>query len=286
MGIDRDELQEPECCEGELECPVCRGLPVEAMVCPACEHVFCRLCIERALEGDPKCPTCRRRGEIGTYAANHLVNLRVNSTVVCCERRCGWYGRRDARWQHAKVCPVRAAYEFVIPLRGHLGLNLETTTNQHLVVGCLSDTGAALDYNKRVEHDISRQIRPGCDIVEANGIRGDCHELLYVMQRTAKQNGLQLLVFKRPTEFCTTVTRNSKEFGLELALKEAGSSFLEILSVIPGGAVMDHNSNNADEKLKSHDRIVEVNGVRGDGRDILRCMQRSDTCEMRICRLQ
>lgn len=254
---------------------------------------------------------CRQEISLEDLSCHHLVNMRVNAVIVCCERKCGWYGRVDARRAHAKVCEIRKAVEFsavlsspppvaskladpsagvlsvrpAIELLRGLGLNLETTTGDNLVVGSICDIGPVADHNEAVADFPLRLITAGCDIVEANGIRGDCQELLYVMQKTARRHEPHRLVFKRSTEFCTTVKRNDKEFGLELALRDGGSSFLEILSVIPGGAVMDHNTENAERELKRRDRIVEVNGVRGVGREILQCMRNSDTCQMRIFRL-
>lgn len=284
MGVDKDELLDPDACDEELECLICKGILVEAVAC-SCENMFCRLCIERVLDGSGRCPVCRQTITADGLQACNLINIRVNSLVMCCERRCGWYGRRDQRLSHTKVCPVRKDMEFAASLSGQLGLTLETTVGEFLVVGWVCEEGAGPDHNKRMERCAEKQIRPGSIVVEANGIRGDCHKLLYVIRRTAKKEGAHRLVFRQPTEFRTTVQRRSKELGLEVALKEEGGSFLEILSVLPGGAVMEHNTANEDGKLRSHDRIVEVNGVQGDGRDILKCIQSSETCDMKICRV-
>lgn len=284
MGIDRDELLDPDACDDDLECSICRGLLVDAVACD-CENMFCRLCMERVLDVYSRCPICRQTIAPEQLQSCHLINIRVNSVVMCCERRCGWYGRRDMRPSHTRHCPIRKDMEFGCMLQGQLGMNLETTIGEQLVVGWLGEEGAGPDHNKRMERCVEKQVRPGSIVVEANGIRGDCHKLLYIIRRTAKREGPHRLVFRRPTEFRTKVQRKSKELGLEVALKEEGGSFLEILSVLPGGAVMEHNTANEEEKLQSHDRIVEVNGVKGDGKELLKCIQSSETCDMRICRV-
>jgi hypothetical protein len=284
MGIDRADLLKPEACDGELECPICMGVIVDAVSCP-CEHTFCRVCVERVLDKDPRCPMCRQDIARESLRTCHLMNMRVNSVAMCCERRCGWYGRRDERAAHAKVCKIAIETEFVVALSsGDLGMKLELTSSRHLVVSSLGEEGAAVEHNKRVECCPQRQIRPACVVVEANGIRGDGAELLFAMGLVARRDGIQRLVFKQPTEFCTTLRRSSKELGLELSLKRGGGSCLEILSVIPGGAAMEHNSNNCDKELKRHDCIIEVNGVRGNSHELLKHLRASETCSLRVCR--
>ena len=43
----------------ELKCPICISVPLTPKILP-CEHVFCAECIERAIEAQSACPTCRR----------------------------------------------------------------------------------------------------------------------------------------------------------------------------------------------------------------------------------
>lgn len=246
--------------------------------------MFCRLCAERALEKHERCPLCRQEAKLETLQAQHLVNMRVNSLTVCCERKCGWYGRCDARRAHAKVCPV-ARVEFSAHFRGDAGWTLEETCDHQLVVVSLCVGGAAADYNERQGLSPTRMVRLGCVIAGVNGTRGDCNELQYLLQKSACSPDGYSVVFKQPTEFCITVVRKSRCLGLELGLTQA-DSFLEIRAVMPDGAVMDHNRSNSRERLKSRDRILEVNGVHGSGRELLRCIaQNTDACTMRICRL-
>jgi len=182
------------------------------------------------------------------------------------------------------VCSVARATEFTVRLRGDAGWSLEETSDQRLVVSSLDVAGASSEYNAMSGVCPTRKIRLGCVIAEVDGIRGDGHELLYLLEKALGHGGGYSVVFKQPTEFMTTVARNSKSLGLELALTEV-DTFLRIQEILPQGAVMEHNRSNAREELKSFDRIIEVNGIQGSGRDLLKCIRDSEVCTMRICRL-
>lgn len=283
MGLGKDELCGEAAQEADLDCPICMGCLVDAVASP-CGHIFCRLCIERALEADERCPSCRQGAAIKDLDPCRLINMRVNSLIVCCERRCGWYGRCDERRVHAKVCSIAKATEFTACVVGELGLNWENADGQNLVVAGLLDDGSILQYNKAMEGCPQKLVGVGCALVEANGIRGDAHELVYVTQRTLKRKEQHRLVFRRPTEFCTTISKHSNKWGLKVGVSSrAGVSFL-IVRGVEEGAVMDHNRKNADWEVKSYDRIVEVNGCQGDPKRLLDCLQQAETCTMRILR--
>jgi len=284
MGLGMDELHESSGCPEDLECPICMGVCVDAVACP-CGHLFCRVCAERCLQKDRRCPLCRQSVEPADLKAQHLVNMRVNSLQVCCPRRCGWHGRFDQRRVHMKTDCCAATTEFTVCLRGHAGCTMEKTADQKLVVLALAAEGAAAGHNDgQNELCSTRKIRPGCVVVEVEGVRGDMHELVYLLDKSARKDRSYLVVFKQPMEFCTTVVRNSRELGLELGVPRV-DTFLEIRAVMPQGAVQDHNRSNTKEMLKTRDRILEVNGVQGSGRELLKCIQTSASCTMRICRL-
>jgi hypothetical protein len=283
MGIDRTELQSPAACDDDLECPICLGVMVDA-VSTTCGHKFCRLCLKMSLKAKPECPMCRTACSTASLVSCHSVNMRVNSLTVCCERNCGWHGRRDLRQSHAKVCPVALEKEFRVTLHGHLGVSfVRLSENTGLFVGTVHEDGAAAKYNARVGRS-ARQIKPGCVLVEANGVRGDSRTLSAAIQDTSEHEGVDL-VFQQYVEFSTVVNKNCKPWGLDVLYQERGVAFLQIEQVAPDGAVMEHNSRQMGEKLETRDRIVEVNGVRGTCRELLSTLQTSDTCEFRVLRL-
>jgi len=155
---------------------------------------------------------------------------------------------------------------------------LDITCGQ-LVISSVDEVGAAASLNEQTGPS-SRNIRVGCIVAEVNGQRGDGHELMYLLDRAAEQHGDYTVVLKQPIEFCTTVARDSaNSYGLELRVFKR-ASFLEVRSAGPG-----HIGGNAKDILRSHDRIVEVNGFKGAGKKLLHHLQLSERCTLKICRL-
>lgn len=283
MGLGKDELLQPSDAEADLDCPICMGIVVDAVAC-SCTHTFCRVCIERVLNGDARCPMCRQGASAGDLRSCHLLDLRVNGLTVCCERRCGWYGRRDERRAHSRACHVARAQEFTVLLQGDLGISLEHVDGQHLVVLNVKASGAVQEYNLTVQRCPARQVGRGCAVVEVNGLRGDSEELLYVFHK-AKDKGDKLrLVFRWPTEFCATVNKHANRLGLVLGVPAVDAMPFLVISSVRAGAVMNHNSTNAEVGLKSFDRIVEVNGLQGGPEELLDRIHKAETCTMRIRR--
>jgi len=283
MGFEKDELHDTTACDEDLECPICMGVLVDAVAGP-CGHTFCRLCVERSMQKNMSCPLCRQSASPETLQPKPLLNMRVNSLVVFCDRKCGWHGRCDERRAHAKVCPVARATDFTVGLHGEAGWRLEETRSGQLMVTALGDDGAVAKHNTRFASVLARRIRLGDIIVEVNGVRGDAREFSFLLAKLSQRECGFAVVLKHSEEFSTTVVRNSKSMGLELKFSEAHEC-LEIESVMPEGAVMEHNRGNTRERLKSHDMILEVNGVQGSGWELLKIIQGSETCALRVCRV-
>lgn len=197
-----------------------------------------------------------------------------------------WYGRVDERRAHRRACKVvDASSELRVRLAGEAGWTFEIKSDQ-LVVAAVDEAGAAAKLNEQIGLGSDRKIRIGCIVTEVNSIRGDCHELLFLLEKASEEYGDYSVVLKQPAEFCTTIVRKqAKSYGLELGIHEV-RSYLEIRAVMAEGAVMDHNCNNARESLKSDDRIVEVNGRKGSSKELLQRMQGSERCTLKICRPQ
>jgi RING-finger-containing E3 ubiquitin ligase len=53
---NRSLLQDGPCA---FECPICFGIPLDPVLTPECEHIFCKSCITQALHHSEHCPTCR-----------------------------------------------------------------------------------------------------------------------------------------------------------------------------------------------------------------------------------
>jgi|Transcript_260 hypothetical protein len=79
----------------ELFCPICTQVAREATVTEDCGHLFCKSCIEVALENKPECPVCRLplssngiRKDVRTR--REIAGLRVQCPFV--NKGCKWTG--------------------------------------------------------------------------------------------------------------------------------------------------------------------------------------------------
>lgn len=115
-------------------------------------------------------------------------------------------------------------------------------------------------------------VKAGDHVISVNGVRGDHAQFRRIL---AKENKLHL-VLQRPVEFSVSVTKGSG-LGIDMMNAAQGSNLM-INSVKGKGAIHDWNSlaENAAVAIKIFDRIVEVNGVRGDWETLLATMKESE----------
>lgn len=107
MGLHETELLDSASVSDTLKCPVCMEVFEDPVFCGGrpCQHVFCRACVEQALERSEQCPSCRAPMSAGDLQPHQVINNLLDEVVVHCELHCGWTGRRDARRAHAAECP-------------------------------------------------------------------------------------------------------------------------------------------------------------------------------------
>ena len=142
----------------ELKCSICTD-PYEEPVHLSCQHTFCRRCIQRWLDGQSSCPTCRqfakfdKNGERYLPISTPIVHNQLNRLLVQCNAcqatniqrgnfpdhenrcqkklipcsaadiQCGWNGTRDQLENHLTQCPFQA----IRPLINHLTNRLDTS---------------------------------------------------------------------------------------------------------------------------------------------------------------
>merc|ERR1712113_911184 len=102
-------------------------------------------------------------------------------------------------------------------------------------------------------------------IIAVNGLKGDTKKMA---QLCIEQLQLEIL-FKRCTPFQVTVDKSSPQacLGLDLDYLDAGLS-LHIRDV-KEGLISEWNKANKDNAVKPLDRIVSVNGFRGETKRLL-----------------
>mmetsp|Transcript_56834 Transcript_56834/g.113048 ORF Transcript_56834/g.113048 Transcript_56834/m.113048 type:complete len:379 (+) Transcript_56834:60-1196(+) len=109
MGISDDQLVNPGCVSETLRCAICTEIyddPVFSGGRP-CQHVFCRACIEKALQKRARCPSCRAPLPKARLQPHLVMRNLLDELLVYCNAGCGWTGRKDARPGHELVCPVK-----------------------------------------------------------------------------------------------------------------------------------------------------------------------------------
>lgn len=109
MGLADDQLVNPGSVSETLRCAICTEVYDDPVFCSGrpCQHVFCRACIEQALEQSSRCPTCRAPVKRARLQPHWVMRNLLDELLVHCMAGCGWTGRQDARPAHLVACPMK-----------------------------------------------------------------------------------------------------------------------------------------------------------------------------------
>uniref|UniRef100_A0A6T9QBD0 RING-type E3 ubiquitin transferase n=1 Tax=Alexandrium catenella TaxID=2925 RepID=A0A6T9QBD0_ALECA len=113
MGLSDDQLVNPGAVSDTLRCTICSEVyedPVFSSGRP-CQHVFCRTCLEKALQRQPRCPSCRAEVVPSRLQPHLVMRSLLDELHVHCGIGCGWTGRQDARPAHMLACPMKRLAE-------------------------------------------------------------------------------------------------------------------------------------------------------------------------------
>mmetsp|Transcript_35878 Transcript_35878/g.102487 ORF Transcript_35878/g.102487 Transcript_35878/m.102487 type:complete len:247 (+) Transcript_35878:82-822(+) len=152
----------------------------------------------------------------------------------------------------------------VVLERGHheaIGLDVDRIDRASAVVVAVR-AGAVSAWNER---NPGAEIRPGDRIVEVNGVQGDIQRIISKLQVVSRCR----LVLQRPVELDIVIPKPdcSASLGLELSYVRSGTSLL--ITSVGDGLVRAWNKANKNSQVRAHDRIVAVNGVRGQPEELL-----------------
>lgn len=115
-------------------------------------------------------------------------------------------------------------------------------------------------------------------IIEVNGVRGDAADLLKVIKSSRK---VELRV-QRPTVFHLSVAKRTSIETIGAAVDSRDGKTLLILSVRQSGLLADWNKANWQKPVRKNDRILEVNGIRGDAPRMLDLIKAEDHLDLLI----
>ncbi|GAU95963.1 hypothetical protein RvY_07478 [Ramazzottius varieornatus] len=142
MGYDLERFEDPASVDKELLCTICGGVFINPVELPKCEHVFCKACLDRWMQEQPRCPidremisskappapapriyrTILQRLRIHCQFYEHgcaaIISLdQVESHeatcehnpegLVMCDKGCGTDYKKSAKWEHNCVAILR-----------------------------------------------------------------------------------------------------------------------------------------------------------------------------------
>lgn len=166
------------------------------------------------------------------------------------------------------------------PAGTSLGLNLDALDGTLLIISAMK-AGPVRSYNETVE-DEEEALLPGDAIVSVNGERGSSQALL---ERLKLDTALELSI-KRPKTFGIVIQRAYGPLGLQVEHAPNGTSLL--VKMVNPGLIKDWNLSHRGTGIKRRDRVVSVNGLRGNPAELMANMKQaavaSDRLELEVCR--
>eukprot|EP00927_Polykrikos_kofoidii_P061996 TRINITY_DN56819_c0_g1_i1.p1 TRINITY_DN56819_c0_g1~~TRINITY_DN56819_c0_g1_i1.p1 ORF type:complete len:301 (+),score=45.92 TRINITY_DN56819_c0_g1_i1:97-903(+) len=154
-----------------------------------------------------------------------------------------------------------------------LGLDC-TVTHHEIPLVMTVGPGPLMDWNNMRTGD--EQIKDGDRVIEVNGITTNPASMLSAM---VEHYDLRI-AFRRRTEFSLTLEKGQVSIGLDINCKKSREGLL--INRIKPGIVMNWNLANPQKQIREKDRIVEVNGFRGDPRMLLERMKLAEILRMTI----
>ena len=96
------DIFEPQEFLDSLTCTIGMGIFNDPVTLP-CQHVFCRKCIEKSLEANGVCPTCKAKTTLQSLTPQPYFNELIYISLVKCPR-CTWSGDYQSFCLHEKKC--------------------------------------------------------------------------------------------------------------------------------------------------------------------------------------
>jgi len=153
-----------------------------------------------------------------------------------------------------------------IPAGSSPGLDCLHSPRQNRVVICDVHEGPWQAWNQaHPRHNVD----VGDEVLEVNRKRGDYRSILNELSCKGSREGTMMTMsIRRPTEHCIFISRGADDsLGLDLAPQDNGALF--VCGIFAEGVISAWNRRNGNRRVRSLDRIVEVNRFRGDARQLM-----------------
>mmetsp|Transcript_37143 Transcript_37143/g.78797 ORF Transcript_37143/g.78797 Transcript_37143/m.78797 type:complete len:240 (-) Transcript_37143:29-748(-) len=153
-----------------------------------------------------------------------------------------------------------------------VGWQVDIVDNQKLYLCRILGAPSPLQtYNASVSED--RQLKIGDYIMQVNDAAGSVNSMMQISRTSPVLN----LVVQRPRVFAKTVFKDGGSLGLALTHAKGCPSLC--IEDIKDGAV----SRSAPDVMVG-DRIISVNGTKGDSETLMKAIQKADTLELEFSR--
>lgn len=139
----------------------------------------------------------------------------------------------------------------------------------------VSKLGPMVVWNAAQAHSLEK-VREGDRILSVNGASGDAATLLAEIR---KNRELRLDV-RHTKSIVVRFKRNSRPLGAHLVAGQTKTGLLKIQGIAGRGVFADWNEANPSEEVSDGDRVQRVNGVSGNGREMLEELERSEQVEL------
>jgi len=123
MGLPDDQFVDPtSACQQDLYCSLCMEVFEDPVFCPQgpCQHVFCRECLTKTLEKDPRCPLDRMPMGSKNITSHLFARSAVARLPVHCSNKsksCNWQGSLESLHAPEVTCPCGAVEELTSRLQ-------------------------------------------------------------------------------------------------------------------------------------------------------------------------
>mmetsp|Transcript_8895 Transcript_8895/g.31583 ORF Transcript_8895/g.31583 Transcript_8895/m.31583 type:complete len:244 (-) Transcript_8895:44-775(-) len=173
--------------------------------------------------------------------------------------------------------PPPAGVTFVVSIHRSpsepIGLDIDLIDGVSAVVVDIKE-GAVKQWN---DMNPEKALKVHDRIVEVNGSRGDSNSLVTRL----KSDTVWMLQVQRPAEFAISINRSdAPSLGMDLRYAPNGTTLM--ITQVGEGPMQEWNTHNPHRVVHRHDRIIELNGVRGTPPQLLAASEDAETLDLVI----
>jgi hypothetical protein len=175
----------------------------------------------------------------------------------------------------SEVCPSEETYTVEVERTENnpVGLECVVTKSDELCVMSI-ELGPFLDWN--MMHAKSTQIWEGDRIVEVNNIKQNSQAML----SSISVDCILSITFRRRSEFEVKISKNGEPLAIDINCKMSREGLQ--VNKVHEGLISAWNEANPTRQILEKDRIVEVNGLRGEPKILLETVKASSDLTLKM----